>query len=387
MLRARFPSAHHFTLSIFGCQYHAESPNATKRDLVDGFDNLIRGAAVHVEELEQNDLPSKIWMSYWSSPQSFKAWWESPDALSFWNSLPDDAGFWRETISFPATRAMYESNDQKPSGFGHCGELLLPLTEKTGYWGAYRSRMTPDGPDDSFSSPLIATPQPRPRTNKIRYGRTRMTKFPDNICFVVEGQDYSAMSAEERDYWNENFDGLTKQWITNVVTGGPAKGMVSSRACHAFAGDKVLGATNQQANGVEATSNGANGQNGIAAKSANGTALFPGLDYIRQVQVLFWLDLSKMEHMGRWDKGHVKLRRNFMTAYGPGGPVEGGDLLLWVDVGVLKGSEIDAEYVGCFDGTGFLAYDEHRQFASEAATGTKLTAFFDALIKSAPIKW
>ncbi|RMJ09447.1 hypothetical protein CDV36_010935 [Fusarium kuroshium] len=367
MLRSRFPTAHHFTISLFGCQYHAESPSAAKLDLINKFDSLIKGVALHVEELEQNDLPSKVWMSYWSSPQSFKSWWTSDDTMSFWNSLPDDAGFWRETISLPATRAMYESNGQQPSGFGHCGKSI-PLTEKTGYWGAYRSRMTPDSPDDKFSSPLSTSPEPRPFTNKIRYGRTRMTKFPDNICVVVEGQDYSLMPDKEREYWDENFAGLTKQWVTNVVTAGSKQGMVSARACQ--------------------TTNGMNGTNGHHDEtSTNGSALFPGLDYIRQAQILFWLDLSKMEHLGRWDKVHVKLRRQFMTAYGPGGDCEGGDLLLWVDLGILKGNEMDAEYVGCYDGTGFLAYDEHPEFASDSKAGTELTSFFDKPIESKPIDW
>ncbi|KPM41105.1 hypothetical protein AK830_g5457 [Neonectria ditissima] len=344
MLRSRFPTAHHFTVSIFGCQYHADSPSATKQLLINEFDNLIKGAALHVEELEQNNLPSKVWMSYWPSPQAFKAWWESAGTASFWNSLPNDAGFWRETVSFPATRAMYESNGKHPSGFGHCGELI-GLDGKSGYWGAYRSRLTPATPEDKFSSTLPTSPEPRPLTDRIRPGRVKITQFPDNLCFVVEGQDYSAMQKKERAYWDENFDGLTKQWVTNVVTAGPSQGMMSARACHGFAGDKVLGATNH-------------GENGTALKT-DGSTLFPGLDYIRQVQILFWVDLAKMEHMGRWDKVHVKLRRDFMTAYAPGGAVEDGDLLLWVDVGVLKGDEVDAEYVGCYDGTGFLAYDDH----------------------------
>lgn len=239
--------------------------------------------------------------------------------------------------------------------------------------------MTPDSADDKFASPLLEVPEPRPLTDKIRPGKVRMAKFPDNICFVVEGQDYSAMPDHERDYWNKNFDALAKQWITNVVTGGPSKGMVSPRACHGFAADKMLG--------VDGTSNGTS--DGSTHSATNGHGLFPGLDYIRQVQILFWHDMSKMEHMGRWDKVHVKLRRDFLTAYGPGGVMEGGELLLWVDLGVLKGNEIDAEYVGCYDGTGFLAYDHHPMYASDAAVtnSSALPAFFDKPIESKPVEW
>ena len=151
MLRSRFPTTHHFTVSLFGCQYHGPSPEEPKLALIDKFGGLIKSGAIGVEEFEQNDLPSKVWMSHWKSPQDFKAWWESPDVVSFWAALPENAGFWRETVSLPATRAMYMSNKEAPQGFGHCGELL-PLTEKMGYWGAYRSRrMSPS------ISPVLTT--------------------------------------------------------------------------------------------------------------------------------------------------------------------------------------------------------------------------------------
>ncbi|KAF3005501.1 hypothetical protein E8E14_000295 [Neopestalotiopsis sp. 37M] len=385
MLRAKFPTSHHFTVSIFGCQYQGEKPDAAKQEAIQKFNALIKPAAIHVEELEQNDLPSKIWMSYWPSPQAFKSWWESPETSSFWSSLPEDnAGFWRETVNLPATRAMYESNKPQPSGFGHCGHHI-PLTAKSGYWGAYRSRMTPDGPDDKFASPAGSKGegdgggiQGRAPSREIRPGRVRMSKFPDNICFVVEGQDYGAMFEREREFWNDNFDGLTKQWVTNVVTAGPGKGMLSARACHGFEGEKQPG--------VASATNG----NGAAVSNSatpNGHGIFPGLDYIRQAQVLFWLDLSYMEHIGRNDKVHVKLRREFMAEYGPGGQMEGGDLLLWVDLGILKANEIDAEYIGCYNGTGFLAYDEHPLFKSEKVSKSVLPSFFDKPVESTPIEW
>ncbi|KAF5664963.1 phenylacetaldoxime dehydratase [Fusarium heterosporum] len=371
MLRARFPTSHHFTLSIFGCQYHAEAPDVTKSQLIETFDNLLNDVAIRVEHLEQNDIPSKIWMTYWKSPQSFKQWWESDKTSSFWVSLPEDAGFWRETFNLPATRAMYEGTGRDPVGFGHCGRLL-PLTEKTGYWGAYRSRMTPDFEGDTFSSPVTTFPNRQPPSDKLQPGRVRVTDFPDNLCIVIEGQDYSAMEDRELDHWNENFDGLTKRWITNVATAGPEKGMVCARACHSFAGEKKLGVTNGTA-----TVNGKLSSDGI----------FPGLDYAQQTQILIWQDISKMEHMGRYDKTHVELRRRFMSQYGPGGVMEGGDLMLWVDLGILKNDEIDAEYVGCYEGTGFLKLGESQFFKAELVTTTELPPFFNEPRASQPIEW
>lgn len=367
LFRTKFPSAHHFTISIFGCQYHAATPSNAKLAQIEAFDHLLLhlpSGPLHVDTFEQNDLPTKIWLTYWTSPQAFQAWFTTPAVAAFWAALPAaDAGFWRETVSLPATRAMHQAvRDDRADGFGHCGEMV-PLTSRMGYWGAYRSRLTKEaGEGGKFASPLAAVPAPRGRSEALRAGRVRMTRFPDNLCFVVEGQDYSGMGAREREYWNEHFDGLAKRWVSNVMEGGPEKGLVSARACHGFAGGKQLGAT--QADGI-----------------------FPGLDYIRQAQLLFWLDLSYMEHTGKHDATHVKLRREFLASYGPGGEMEGGDLLLWVDLGVLKADEVDAEYVGCYDGTGFTAFDEHPSFGSEMVETAKLPPFFDQPIESKPEEW
>ena len=34
-----------------------------------------------------------------------------------------------------------------------------------------------------------------------------------------------------------------------------------------------------------------------------------------------------------------------------------GKLLMWVEMGILKATEIEAEYIGCYDGTGFMAFE------------------------------
>lgn len=157
--------------------------------------------------------------------------------------------------------------------------------------------------------------------------------------------------------------------------------MIYARACHAFAGNKQPGATNGT------STDGIDDEHATLHNVTNGPSIFPDLDYIRQAQLLFWLDLSYMERLGRYDKVHVKLRRDFTTSYGHGGDMEGGDLLLWVDMGILKAEEIDAEYVGCYEGTGFLAHDGHPSFHSEQATSSELPAFFDKPIESEPLVW
>lgn len=65
-----------------------------------------------------------------------------------------------------------------------------------------------------------------------------------------------------------------------------------------------------------------------------------------------------MEKMGRANKGHVKLRESFMQSYCRVGPMgSNANLTPWVETSILKGHEIEAEYVGCAAGTDFKAYE------------------------------
>lgn len=70
--------------------------------------------------------------------------------------------------------------------------------------------------------------------------------------------------------------------------------------------------------------------------------------------------MSKFERAGRAHRGHVKLRKKFMEAYCPVGKMGNGvgKITLWEETSIMKGNEIQAEYIGCRDGTGFMAYDK-----------------------------
>ncbi|EOD46993.1 putative aldoxime dehydratase protein [Neofusicoccum parvum UCRNP2] len=286
-------------------------------------------------------------MSYWKSPNDYQQWWDGEKVSQFWASLPADAGFWREKLSLASTRAMFETNKNTPNGFAHAGSLV-DLTEKTGYWGAYRDRLDDATPQDRLTSPLRAVPPPTPRSARVRSGRVVIDRFPDNMCFVVEGQDHAAMGPGERDHWAENFDLLTKSWVSHVVNAGPEAGMVSARLCHAPQSGRVEG-----------------GSGGTAEDQGWAQAF----DFNRKVQILYFLDMSYMERIGKSTKTHVDLRRKFMQSYAPTGPMANGDLLLWVELAVLKAQDVEAEYIGCYEGTGFMAYEEHPSFQKEAVGG------------------
>ena len=157
----------------------------------------------------------------------------------------------------------------------------------------------------------------------VRYGRVRISRIPENITFVVEGQDHSRITPEERQYWFENFDELAAQWMQDLATATPAEGMLDARLCY----DPDSGIFQ-------------NGQ-------------FESQNYNRKVQLFYILDFGHMLKLGMKNRAHVKLRRSFLTAYGPGGEMsEEGKIQLWVETSVLTSGGVDCEYVGCMEGTG-----------------------------------
>lgn len=348
LLYATVPSW--FTISIFGAQYHGNTISELQAKRVQSFDLLLTAGATYVDKTIHDDSErglgcSRVWISYWKSPAEFKHWFSTPEATEFWDALPDDAGFWRETLNFPSTRFINEVTQDIPSGVGNVStKPLAPLTEKSGYWGAYRDRLEEATAEEPLKTSLTNTPKPRQPDGSIRRGRLQMTKFPDNLCYVIEGQDHSPMKEKETKVWSALFDALTKRWVTNVLRTTPEEGLLFGRLCHVPESGKTK---------VEPTT--------IAADSD----IFPELSFNRKIQVLYFTELRWMERIGRRDKVHVELRSKFMEEYGPGGDMSHGDLLLWVELGIIKAKDIEAEYVGCYDSTGFLAYDRDPGFAVE----------------------
>ncbi|EON97808.1 putative aldoxime dehydratase protein [Phaeoacremonium minimum UCRPA7] len=344
-----------FNITTFGAQYHGNTPSESKAALIAEFDTALKAAAVFVEDLINDDTErdlglSRVWISYWKSPEAFQTWWNCPETKQFWAALPEDAGFWRESLRFSNKRFVTEMSQDIPSGVGHLGPMV-PLTEKTGYWGALRDRLQESTNRNILASSIDGVPEPKAPTGDLRRGRVKITKFPDNICFVVEGQDRTTMTGAESKLWSEKFHRNTKRFITNVVRSGPDAGMLSARLCHVPESGKTK---------IE------------PSYGTDDPDFFPALDFNRCVQIFFFLEFRYMERAGRREKSHVALRREFMEAYEPAGCMAHGNMLVWVDCGVVKSQDIEAEYVGCYDGTGFLAYDHHPDFKSTVNGQSKL---------------
>ncbi|KAJ5143955.1 heme-containing dehydratase [Penicillium bovifimosum] len=328
-----------FVYSIFGIQYPTGNPTSVQEALTEEFDSLISGHGTHIERLIQDGCAtpsagkSHVWIAYWTSSEEYQKWWTRDDVSQFWASLPSDAGMWREVLTPSPRRSQYGANKNEPSGLGNLGERF-DIGRKSGYWGCYRHRLADHTSDEMVSSAKQDLEPRRPLSKlsagisspEIRPGRVHMTHFPNNICFVVEGQDHSAITTEEKKLWVENFDESVSRWMKDLMEAGPESGILDRRMCYERDSGLFLEGEPQ------------------------------ALRYNKKVQLFYFKDLRHFEKIGRQNKGHVDLRKRFLEAYGSDGHMMNGNLSLWVETTVLKADEMDCEYVGCVDGTGFMAF-------------------------------
>lgn len=335
MFGVKFGSDDPFAYTVFGIQYPNGDPSAAQKSRTDEFDALISSHATHIDRLLQHGCASLhsgrtfVWLAYWKSSSDYKRWWERNEVSRFWDSLPADAGVWREVMTPSPRRTQHGTNGKELRGMGHLGERASNVG-KLGYWGCYRDRMA-DSETDSFMAPAQSNLRARrPSTGAssapgpVRPGRVRLTTFPDNVCFVVEGQDHSSLTPEEKTYWFENFDHSVNQWVTDLMEADAEAGILDGRLCY-------------------------QPESGVFRNSEP-----QPLNYNKKVQLFYFRDLRHMEEVGRLHKGHADLRKRFLEAYRPGGPMRAGKICLWVETTVLKADEMECEYVGCEEGTGFM---------------------------------
>ncbi|KAF2843918.1 hypothetical protein T440DRAFT_473805 [Plenodomus tracheiphilus IPT5] len=344
---ALIPQEHPFALVLFGCQYFGSSPSPDREKSIRVFDAILKQSAAHTETLEHDLSPqhlgsSRVWMSYWKSPDDYRDWWNSAAVTQFWSALQDDAGFWREKLTLHSARSMFATNKHVQNGYSHLGSLAPISKDKAGYWGSYRDRLEEATPQNRLESSLQSVADPKALTGSVRQGRVVMNSFPENLCLAVEGQDYSNMQSAEREYWKENFDQLARRWVSHATNAGPKAGVVSARHCFAAQSGKF----------------------DEDATDAAGGEWAPAFNFNRQVEIFYFLDLSHFERIGKTVKVHIDLRNKFMKSCSPGGPMEKNNMLLWVELSVVKAQDIEAEYIGCYDGTGFMAYDDVPAFQS-----------------------
>ncbi|KAL3475580.1 hem-containing dehydratase protein [Aspergillus californicus] len=381
MWAATLPPSTPIVISIFGIQHHPQTqsnPNdeSNTNPLIKPLTALLPKSTNTTHITQTTPVHTEIWLTYWPSPTTYHEWWTSDPVSSFWSSLADNAGIYREILTVPPSRTQHGTNtntEEKMQGMAVLGEYTSVL-DKSGYWGCYYDRMRDTeskegrctlGSRSQCQSGAGGVKMPRVHSplgnsgdkepTRIRIGRVK-PNIPDNITFVVEGQDHTSVSGEEKVHWLRRFDSLARNWIGDLVDAGPERGILDARVCYDASSGIFSGPASAPAPAAPA-----------APELDSNTASNPSvtaetqpppnpLDFNRKIQLFYFLDMESMEKIGRENTGHVRLRREFLKDYGPGGVMGelagGSGLCLWVEVSILMGSEVECEYVGCIEGTG-----------------------------------
>ncbi|KAJ4152133.1 hypothetical protein NW765_017642 [Fusarium oxysporum] len=333
-----------FTWGLFGVQFDYLS--FERKEIIAKLHHLLSQSAGRVDLLRnENDASDKqynsiVFIAHWQHRKDYETW-KIENLEPFWQNLPDDAGVWREVMTVPKSRYMFFTSSSVASGFASLVGTK-PGTDG-GYWGVYRDRMAahPDrytAPGDTFTSPWASKPLPgrklvnleKQYPNKIHTGRLRVTKIPDNICFIREMQAQSHKSKEDLDIWLQALKPYFRSWVDHLDTQHNKNGVLSFSTHVAIDSNNI-----RDQRPTDDTT----------MKSDD------GLEFETD-QLMYFLDLGDFELAGRSFKDHVKLRSTALDLLRPGGKLFKTETLRFtVEICVIKAGDLDAEYVGCRNGT------------------------------------
>ena len=349
----KFPGADSScTTALFGVQYRTLTPE--KLETIAKLLKLIKASAGHVDCVwDEQDSGSSVSCStvivvaYWLSSAAYRSWWKRDDVQTFWAALPDDAGVWREVVTVPDGRFMHASSRDRKTGLALLAELEHSGNEA--YWGVYRNRLadskkddfsspyrtaaTPKRNGDSVEKPVLSVSNPTGEAKPIRPGRVHVPRGIDNMIFVREYQNYSGMPEVEQEIHANELTPHVTAWMKWLDKERSKSGILSFRTSVGIEGAAEI-------------------------ESATAAPLSSPRTTGEKDQFAYFLDLAHFERAGKSFGDHCKLRSNTLKQYGPGGDLEkAGNLHLMVEVNVLKVGDLEAEYVGCVQGTGLMGLE------------------------------
>lgn len=347
---------HRIVYGLFGIQAAGRFDTAKIHQLSTLY-QLLLDSADHIDHLRDEDhntgnnngIRSATFVAYWQDTKTYNDFISSSPFQDFWAALPDDAGVWREVMTIPIWRTMFAASQNLKWGLASLVDKLRASNDE-GYWGVYRHRI--GVADDAFTSPYrcgppasvekpakageaqtITIPE-RCSTNEplpVRQGRVRLSDLPDNICFVREGQRQPRVAKEELKLWLEMIEPHARSWIEHLDDQRNKNGVVSFTT--------HIGHTTPN----------------LVVDAHDSFAIDQAQPVAETDQLAYFLDLAHFEKAGRSHKGHVHLRKTVMQVYGPGGQMDKiGKAELYVELVILKSGELDAEYIGCVEGTGLM---------------------------------
>jgi hypothetical protein len=339
------PDDSFYVIALFGVQYTDITPE--KQSITSTLFKKIEASAGHVDCLldDQQDGSSDgcrtiLFASYWASSSDYQSWWAQDDVQTFWRSLPDDAGVWREVMTVPESRFMHASTSDTRTGMSLARKARLLQSSNEGYWGVYRNRLAASKTDDLMSpyitastpktapaaadKPILQLSDPAREAKPTRHGRLHLPHGIDNLAWTRQYQSYVDVKEDEHEQWSKHLTPHAKAWMDHLDKERSKNGFLSFRMTMATErGDVEKG-------------------NAAAMKKIN-----------EMNQFAYVLDLAHFERAGKSFESHRKLRKNMMQLMGPDWAAH-----LMVELAVLKASDLEAEYVGCVEGTGLMFLDE-----------------------------
>jgi hypothetical protein len=230
-------------------------------------------------------------LAYWGDCREYQIWNESKEFQNLWSSLPDDAGVWREVLTVLKSRFTGSMSVDTPWGLN--AVVGTKPTLDIGYWGVFRKRMSEvtdkhTVPGDNFTSKYVTQHAKSragegkkiidleiPPSSAIRLGRLKVSRVPDNLFFLHEGQRKLKCADGVIGSWMDRVQPLFESFKQHLIKERNKNGIVAYKAY-------------------------------IARKNPSSALNKSRLTN----QLIYWLDMAHFELSGRAFHNHIKLRDN-----------------------------------------------------------------------------
>ena len=313
--------ATHLVFGMFGVQSRQSDTNGAFIDTLRAHFRR-RHSPISIERAQYIDpqgYSCDLLLAYWLDREVYRAWSSQPEVAAWWAELPcnrtSEVGYWREVLSTPKDRFQFGGGGKQRAASAQ----FLPLvpSRQFGCWGGYRDRLA-TSEFDTFDSPYSTLPALRLQETK---GKRLSVEAPENVCFLREGQGWSACVKEERAILAEKIDSVVDQWIAFLRDNPTQTGCFSLRDCR-----------------EQDTESGALLEN--------------------RSQFAFLLSLGHIEHAARTQPTHLAVHDTIIRMYKEATFTP--KLHLWVEVHVLPAGAVETEYINCHPQTDCLPYfDAH----------------------------
>jgi len=183
-----------------GCQGDAAAGARFRQSVAEA--SAAAGPGVHVEYAKVDDPHgafNTVAILYWRQAAAFEAWRAGPGAERLLRpSAYGAGGLWMETYTVDRKNieTLFSSADQSP-GIATFGKRIDEPTLLHGYYGSMRDRIIASNDSDHRSDIDAVLAHGKPGLEPV----THRIEAPRHLCAIRSGQDWSACSGAQRDFY------------------------------------------------------------------------------------------------------------------------------------------------------------------------------------------